>query len=69
MQYEQQDDYLIPCIRTKEQKEIHLRGWTDRHRQYLKLSHNVLYYNLLTRERPYDYLANVERQASSREFI
>ena len=65
VQYEQQCDYLIPCIRTKEQKEIHLGVWADRYRQYLKLSHKVLYYNLLTSERLYDYLANVERQAGN----
>ena len=24
VRYKQQGDYLIPCVRTKEQKEIHL---------------------------------------------
>lgn len=51
VQYEQQGNYLIPCIRTKEQEEIHLGVWANRHRQYLKQSHKVRYYNLLTRER------------------
>ena len=44
VQYEQQGDYLIPCVRTKEQKEIHLGVWANRHRQYLKQSHKVRYY-------------------------
>ena len=63
VQYEQQDDYLIPCIKTKEQKEIHLGVWANRHRQYLKQSHKVRYYNLLTSEKLYDYLADIEEQA------
>ena len=41
VQYEQQDDYLISCVRTKEQKEIHLGVWADRHRRYLQEHHNA----------------------------
>ena len=65
VQYKQQGDYLIPCIRTKEQKEIHLGVWADRHRRYLKEYHKVRYYNLMTSEKLYDYLADVERQAEN----
>ena len=65
VQYEQQGDYLIPCVRTKEQKEIHLGVWANRHRQYLKSSHKVRYYNLLTSEKLYDYLADIEEQAEN----
>ena len=65
VQYEQQGDYFIPCIRTKEQKEIHLGVWANRHRQYLKQSHKVRYYNLLTSEKLYDYLADIEEQADN----
>ena len=65
VQYEQQGDYLIPCVRTKEQKEIHLGVWANRHRQYLKQSHKVRYYNLLTSEKLYDYLADIEEQAEN----
>ena len=60
VQYEQQGDYLIPCIRTKEQREIYLGTWANRHRQYLKQSHKIRYYNLLTSEKLYDYLADIE---------
>ena len=63
VQYEQRGDYLIPCVKTKEQKEIHLGVWANRHRQYLKQSHKVRYYNLLTSEKLYDYLADVEERA------
>lgn len=36
-----------------------------RHRRYLKSSHRVLYYNLLTSGKLYNYLADVERQAEN----
>ena len=65
VQYEQQDNYLIPCIRAKEQEEIHFGVWANRHRRYLKQSHKVRYYNLLTSERLYDYLDGVECQAEN----
>ena len=65
VQYEQQGNYLIPCIRTKEQEEIHLGVWANRHRRYLKQSHKVRYYNLLTSERLYDYLDGIECQAEN----
>lgn len=63
VQYEQQGSYLIPCVRTKKQEEIHLGVWANRHKQYLKQRYKVRYYNLLTRERLYDYLDGVECQA------
>ena len=63
VQYKQQGDYLIPCIRTKEQKEIHLGVWANRHRRFLKEHHKIRYYNLLTSEKLYDYLADVEERA------
>ncbi len=65
VQYEQQGDVLIPCVKTKEQKEIHLGMWADRHRRFLKEHHKVRYYNLLTSEKLYDYLADIEEQAEN----
>ena len=65
VKYEKQGDYLIPCVRTKEQKEIHFGVWANCHRQYLKQSHKVRYYNLLTSEKLYDYLADIEEQAEN----
>ena len=65
VQYEQQGDYLIPCIRTKGQKEIHLDVWANSHRRHLKEHHKIRYYNLLTSEKLYDYLADVEERAKS----
>lgn len=65
VQYEQQGNYLISCVKTKKQEEIHLGVWANRYRQYLKQSHKVRYYNLLTSERLYDYLDGVECQAEN----
>lgn len=65
VQYEQQGNYLIPCIRTKNQEEKHFGVWANRHRRYLKQCHKVRYYNLLTSERLYEYLDGVEHQAEN----
>lgn len=65
VQYEQRGDYLIPCARTKEQKKIHLVVWANRHRQYLKQSHKIRYYILLTSEKLYDYLEDIKDQAEN----
>lgn len=37
--YQNQDDYQLPYITTKEQKELHIGVWANRHRQYLKQHH------------------------------
>ena len=29
VQYEQQGNYLIPCVKTKKQEEIHLGVWAN----------------------------------------
>ncbi len=46
--YEQQGDYLIPCLKLPAEKETEIGLWGQRHLRYLKQSHKVLYYNLLT---------------------
>lgn len=61
--YQKKGDYFIPCVVTQNQKEVHIGGWENRHRQYLKQFHRVRYYNLLTSEKLYDYLADIEEQA------
>ena len=63
--YEPQGNYCLPCIRTKEQTELHIGVWAKRHRQYLKQHHRIRYYNLLTSERLYHYLADIEEQAEA----
>ena len=63
LNYVTQGDYCLPCIRTKEQNELHIGVWASRHRQYLKQHHRIKYYNLLTSENLYPYLADIEEQA------
>lgn len=63
VRYEQQGDYFFPCVTTKEQKDLHIGMWSNRHRHYLKQYHRVRYYNLLTSEKLYEYLADIEEQA------
>lgn len=63
VRYEQQGDYFFPCVTTNEQKKLYIGVWANRHRQYLKQFHRVRYYNLLTSERLYGYLADIEEQA------
>ena len=65
LNYATQGDYCLPCIRTKEQNELHIGVWANRHRQYLKQHHRIRYYNLLTSERLYPYLADIEEQAQT----
>lgn len=65
LNYVTQGDYCLPCIRTKEQNELHIGVWANRHRQYLKQHHRIKYYNLLTSERLYPYLADIEKQSQT----
>ena len=65
LNYVTQGDYCLPCIRTKEQTELHIGVWANRHRQHLKQHHRIKYYNLLTSERLYHYLADIEEQADA----
>ncbi|MDY5700217.1 MAG: TnpV protein [Lachnospiraceae bacterium] len=63
--YEIQGYYQLPCITTKEQNGLHIGVWANRHRQYLKKHHRIRYYNLLTSEKLYPYLADIEEQAQT----
>ena len=51
--YETWEDYQLPCVTTKNEKELHIGVWANRHRQYLKQHHRIIYYNLLTSEKLY----------------
>ena len=65
VRYQNQGNYQLPCIATKEQTELRIGVWANRHRQYLKQHHRIRYYNLLTSERLYPYLAEIEEQAQT----
>ncbi len=63
--YQNQGDYQLPCITAKEQNELHIGAWANRHRQYLKQHHRIRYYNLLTSGKLYPYLTDIEEQAQT----
>ena len=60
-----QGGYYLLCIVTKEQSELHIGVWANRHRRYLKQHHRIRYYNLLTSEKLHPYLADIEEQAQN----
>ena len=61
--YEQQGDYLIPCLTLPTEKETGIGIWGQRHLRYLKEYRRVTYTNLLTGGRLNSYLADIDRQA------
>lgn len=65
VRYQYQGNYQLPCITAKEQNELHIGAWANRHRQYLKQHHRIKYYNLLASERLCPYLADIEEQAQT----
>ena len=65
VEYRQAGDYKIPNVVLSDQKEYHIGVWAKRHRQYLKQHHRIKYYNLLTSEKLYPYLADIEEQAQT----
>lgn len=64
--YEQQGDYLIPCLTLPTEKETVIGVWGQRHLRYLKEYRRITYTNLLTRGRLNSYLADIEKQAQER---
>lgn len=62
--YMQAGDYLLPNLSlSAEEKEMNICVWAMRHKRYLKQSHKVRYYNLLTSGKLDSYLADIEEQA------
>ena len=62
--YEQQGDYLIPCLKLPaEKEERYVDVWGQRHLRYLKTYHKITYTNLLTSGRLNNYLAEIDKQA------
>ncbi len=64
--YEQQGDYLLPCLTLPTEKEQPIGLFGRRHLDYLKQHHRVTYTNLLTSGRLNAYLADIDRQAQER---
>lgn len=64
--YEQQGDYLIPCLTLPAEEEQPIGVFGQRHLRYLKEYRRVTYTNLLTGGRLNAYLAEIDRQAEER---
>ena len=67
--YEQQGDYLLPCLTVPDEKEQSIGVWGQRHLRYLKEYRRATYITLLTSGRLNDYLADIDRQAQKRLFL
>ena len=61
--YTQQGDYLLPNLTLPDENQRQIGVWAMRHIRYLKSSHRVLYYNLLTSSKLYNYFADVDKRA------
>ncbi len=61
--YEQQGDYLLPCLTVSTEEEQPIGIWGQRHGRYLKEHHRILYYSLLTDGKLNSYLTDIDRQA------
>ena len=64
--YEQQGDYLLPCLTVPDEKEQSIGVWGQRHLRYLKEYRRATYITLLTSGRLNAYLADIDRQAQER---
>jgi len=64
--YEQQGDYLIPCLTLPSEEEKPIGIFGQRHLRYLKEYHRITYTNLLTSGKLHAYLADIDKQAQER---
>lgn len=64
--YEQQGDYLLPCLTLPEREEQPIGIWGQRHLRYLKEYRRATYITLLTSGGLNVYLADTDRQAQER---
>lgn len=64
--YEQQGDYLIPCLTLPSEEEKPIGIFGQRHLRYLKEYRRITYTNLLTSGKLHAYLADIDKQAQER---
>ena len=64
--YEQQGDYLLPCLTVPDEKEQPIGVWGQRHLRCLKEYRRATYITLFTSGRLNAYLADIDRQAQER---
>ena len=63
--YTIQGDYCLPNLTLPTEEERPIGVWAQRHRQYLKQHHKILYCNLLTSGKLHSHLADAEKEAQS----
>ena len=63
--YTLQGDYCLPDLTLPAEEERPIGVWEQRHRQYLKQHHKILYCNLLTSGKLHSHLADAEKEAQS----
>ena len=63
--YTLQGDYFIPNLKLSENEQKQIGVWGQRHGRFLKQSHKVLYYNLLTSGKLNSYLVDIDEQAEA----
>lgn len=61
--YTQQGDYLLPNLKMPQIDDREIGIWGLRYRHWLKTQHRVLYYNLLTKGRLNEALADASERA------
>lgn len=61
--YEQQGDYLIPCLTLPTEEEKSIGVWGQRHLRYIKTHRKITYTNLITSGKLNSYLADIDEQA------
>lgn len=61
--YEQQGDYLIPCLTISTEEEKPIGIWGQRHLRCLKMHRKITYISLLTSGKLNSYLADINEQA------
>ncbi len=61
--YTQAGEYMLPNLALSDKTEKQIGVWGIRHKRYLKSNHRVLYYNLLTSGKLYNYLADEDKRA------
>ena len=66
--YEQQGDYLLPCLTVPAEKEQPIGVWGQRHLRYLKEYRRAAYITLLTSGRLNAYLADIDKQTEEMFF-
>lgn len=64
--YEQQGDYLLPCLSLPAEKEQPIGVWGQRHLAVSERIPRATYITLLTSGRLNAYLADIDRQAQER---